>query len=104
MLRCPRPIVSIRLVFVCVLGAASMACAPKSRMIAMRSGQGEAMPVIRIEPGYADRIALMDRYRIHDETRQHLMAKPRVWVEEVSEGEIPDAPTDSTDAPDGPRP
>jgi hypothetical protein len=78
-----------RVLLLSVIALADIGCAPKSRMIAMRSGQGEAMPIIRVKPGYVERIALMDRYRLHDEERKLMMAKPRVWVEEVSEDEIP---------------
>ena len=62
----------------------------KKQAVAMRTGQGEAMPVIEIKPGYVERIALMDRYRLHDETRKHMMARPRVWVEELSDDELPE--------------
>lgn len=44
-----------------------------------------AMPVIQVRPGAAERIALMDRYRLHDEERKLMMARPHVWVEEASE-------------------
>lgn len=46
-----------------------------------------AMPVIVVRPGLADRIALMDRYRLHDEERKLMMARPRVWVEELGDEE-----------------
>lgn len=53
------------------------------------------MPVIQVRPGVAERIALMDRYRLHDEERKLMMARPHVWVEEASEDEEP-----SNDAPE----
>lgn len=55
------------------------------------ASSAEVTPVIPISPGYAARIALMDRYRLHDEDRKHMMQRPRVWVEEV-----PDEPTHDT--------
>lgn len=60
----------------------------------MRTGQGEAMPVIDIKPGVAERIALMDDYRLHDETRKHMTRRPRVIVEELS----PDEPVPTDEA------
>ena len=57
--------------------------------------RSEAAPVIVVSPGAAGRIALMDRFRLHDEERKLMMARPHVWVEEVSEdtsgGDSPDA-------------
>ena len=48
-----------------------------------------AMPMIHVEPcGLAMRLALMDRYRLHDEDRKRMMVRPRVWVEEIPEEEI----------------
>lgn len=77
------------LVLVFVAAMANAGCMTKKQSVAMRTGQGEAMPVIEIKPGYVERIALMDRYRLHDETRKHMMQRPRVWVEEVSPDELP---------------
>jgi hypothetical protein len=37
--------------------------------------------------GLAERIALMDRYRLHDEDRRRMMVRPRVWVEELPDDE-----------------
>jgi len=51
-------------------------------------------PVIAISPGYVERIALMDRYRLHDEDRRRMMERPRVWVEEVEETEDAEPPAD----------
>ncbi len=68
-----------------VLGAVVLlgGCMTKSQAVAMRTGQGEAMPVIEVKPGVAERIALMDEYRLHDETRKHMMRRPHVTVEEL---------------------
>lgn len=68
---------------------ACVGCLSKRQSVAMRTGQGEAMPVIDVKPGYVERIALMERYRLHDEMRQHMMKRPRVWVEEVPDDELP---------------
>lgn len=51
---------------------------------AARSGEGPT-PAIQVSPGVAARLALMDRYRLHDEDRKRMMQRPRVWVEEVPE-------------------
>jgi len=82
--------VSFRVAAIVVLALASAGCMTKRQSVAMRTG-GEAMPVVEVKPGYAERIALMDEYRLHDELRKHMMARPRVWVEEVSEDELPPA-------------
>lgn len=42
-------------------------------------------PVIAISPNVAGRLALMDRYRLHDEQRKLMMERPHVWVEEAAE-------------------
>jgi hypothetical protein len=61
---------------------ACAACAPK----------GELTPDIAISPGVEGRLALMDRYRLHDEERRMMMQRPHVWVEEAPEqAEEPDA-------------
>jgi hypothetical protein len=52
---------------------------------------------IAISPGVAERLALMDRYRLHDEERKHMMRRPQVWVEEVEEADA-DADADTSDA------
>ena len=71
-------------VLVTLLGAAGGAgCMTKRQTATMRTGQGEAMPVIEVQPGLAGRIALMDEYRLHDETRKHMMRRPHVTVEEL---------------------
>jgi len=49
------------------------------------------MPVIQVRPGLAERIALMDRYRLHDDERKLMMARPHVWVEEASDEESDDS-------------
>lgn len=60
----------------------------------------EMTPMIPISTGYAERIALMDRYGLHDEDRKRMMKRPRVWVEEVPDEPAPDA---ADAAPEGPR-
>ena len=52
-------------------------------------------PPIAISPGFEGRLAVMDRYRLHDEQRRMMMERPRVWVEDVPEE---DAGTDDPDA------
>jgi hypothetical protein len=46
-----------------------------------------ATPTIVIRPGVPERIALMDQYRLGDDIRKRMMARPHVWVEEVPEDE-----------------
>ncbi|MBX3232086.1 MAG: hypothetical protein KIT84_19775 [Labilithrix sp.] len=53
---------------------------------APRTAEG-VTPIIHVSPGVAGRLALMDRYRLHDEERKLMMQRPRVWVEEVEEEE-----------------
>lgn len=65
----------------------SAACATKQQAASMRTG-GDAMPVIDVKPGFVERIALMDRYRLHDETRKHMMHRPHVTVEELTPEEV----------------
>lgn len=59
----------------------------KKQAVSMRTG-GEAMPVVEVKPGYVERIALMDRYRLHDEMRHHMMHRPHVTVEELTPDEV----------------
>ena len=49
--------------------------------------RSDAMPRVAFRPGVPERIALMDAYRLGDDIRKRMMARPRVWVEEVPEGE-----------------
>jgi hypothetical protein len=60
----------------------------------------EAAAPIAIRPGVAERIALMDRYRLNDETRKRMMARPHVWVEEVNDDDAP-PPAEARDEDDG---
>jgi hypothetical protein len=55
------------------------------------------MPTIVILPGYVQRIALMDTYRLGDDLRKRMMARPRVWVEEVAEADLESLPLDEGD-------
>lgn len=63
----------------------------------MRTGQGDATPVIEVKPGVAERLALMDEYRLHDETRKLMMRRPHVTIEELP----PDEPTPDEPTPEG---
>ena len=87
-----------------LLGVAGGAgCMTKQQAAAMRTGQGEAMPVIDVRPGVAARIAWMDEYRLHDETRKHMMRRPHVTIEEVPPDEqakeAEEAEPEATEAP-----
>lgn len=62
-------------------------CVSKQRAVAMRTG-GDVMPVVEVKPGYVERIALMDEYRLHDEMRKHMMRRPHVTAEEVTEEDV----------------
>lgn len=90
-----------KIVLVTALAATSAGCLTKHEQVVMRTGQGEAMPAIHVRPGYEGRIALMDRYRLHDEDRKNMMRRPRVWVEEVpdDEAEVPDDEAVAADEP-----
>lgn len=76
----------LRLLFV-ILALSGAGCMSKKQAISMRTG-GEAMPNVEVKPGYVERIALMDRYRLHDEMRKHMMHRPHVTVEELSPEEV----------------
>jgi hypothetical protein len=74
-------------VWVGILGLAGLGCAtPRA------ASKDDYTPAIAISPGVAGRLALMDRYRLHDEDRKHMMERPHVWVEEAPEDEEPEAP------------
>lgn len=66
----------------------ALGCAPRT----------EVTPDIPISPGWAARIAVMDRFRLHDEERKHMMKRPRVWVEEVPDDAWPDDGADDAGA------
>lgn len=87
-------------VAVALAAASGTGCMTKAQAVAMRTGQGEAMPVIEVKPGVAERLALMDDYRLHDETRKLMMRRPHVTIEELP----PDDPTpEGASEPDAPR-
>lgn len=68
-----------------LLGAGSGGCA------GVTARGPELVPLVAVEPrGLAQRLALMDRYRLHDEDRRRMMARPRVWVEELQDDELQD--------------
>lgn len=64
----------------------------------------DVTPPIEISPGAAARIAQMDRFRLHDEDRKHMMQRPRVWVEEVPDEETSAADGGVTGAPNEEEP
>jgi hypothetical protein len=64
--------------------------------------RSDAMPKVEIRPGVPGRIALMDAYRLGDDIRKQMMARPRVWVEEVPESEAASEPeAESTESQGG---
>jgi hypothetical protein len=73
----------------------AVACAPPV---------SNAMPVVVVQPGYVERIALMDKYRVNDEDRKHMMARPHVWVEEASDDDAPDSAEQPEAATEQPPP
>jgi hypothetical protein len=77
-------------------------CMTKAEAVALRTGQGEALPIIEVKPGVAERLALMDEYRLHDETRKLMMRRPHVTIEELPPDDEPaqDAAPPSEDAPE----
>jgi len=92
--------VKMLVVAIALAAASGTGCMTKAQAVAMRTGQGEAMPVIEIEPGVAERLALMDEYRLHDETRKLMMRRPHVTIEELP----PDEPTpEGASEPEEPR-
>jgi hypothetical protein len=79
------------------LTLASAGCMTKRQAVSMRTG-GEAMPIVEVKPGYVERIALMDQYRLHDEMRQHMMHRPHVTVEELTPEEVEALPAEEEEA------
>lgn len=74
---------------------AALGCAPPRPA-------AEAIPEIRVSPGVAARIALLDRYSLHDGMRRQMTKRPHVWVEEVAEEEDDeDASADDAAAKEG---
>jgi len=56
----------------------------------------EFVPMIAVEQrGLAERLAQMDRFRLHDEDRKHMMQRPHVTVEEIPDEEPADADADA---------
>ena len=68
-------------------------CMSKKQAVSLRTG-GEVTPVVEVKPGYVERIALMDQYRLHDETRKHMMHRPHVTVEELTDDEVEALPAE----------
>ncbi|MFO0735008.1 MAG: hypothetical protein U0270_03980 [Labilithrix sp.] len=62
-----------------------------------RAAAESVTPVIAISPGVPGRLALMDRYRLHDEDRKHMMERPHVWVEESPDDTENDAGEDAAE-------
>lgn len=75
---------------------AATGCVSKQQSVSMRTG-GEVAPIVEVKPGYVERIALMDQYRLHDETRKHMMHRPHVTVEELSPEEVDALPSEEQD-------
>ena len=84
-------------VAVALAAASGTGCMTKAQAVAMRTGQRDATPVIEVKPGVAERLALMDEYRLHDETRKLMMRRPHVTIEELP----PDEPTPDEPTPEG---
>lgn len=82
--------------FVVGLALTSAGCMSKKQAVSMRTG-GEAMPVVEVKPGYVERIALIDQYRLHDEMRHHMMHRPHVTVEELTPEEVETLPREEED-------
>ena len=76
---------------------ATAGCMSKKQAISLRTG-GEATPIVDVKPGYVERIALMDRYRLNDEMRHHMMHRPHVTVEELSPEEVEALPQEEEEA------
>ena len=85
------PVGSRALLLALLLAAAG--CVSKQQSISMRTG-GEVAPIVDVKPGYVERIALMDQYRLHDEMRQHMMHRPHVTVEELTPEEVEALPAE----------
>lgn len=67
-------------------------------LLAACAGQrSDYTPPIAISPGFEGRLAMMDRYRLHDEQRRLTMERPHVWVEGVPDEEEADGGTDDPD-------
>jgi hypothetical protein len=69
------------------LVAAAVVAASGTSGCATSQPRSDAARVVTIRPGVAERIALMDQYRLGDDIRKAWMARPRVWVEEVPDAE-----------------
>lgn len=76
-----------RLFFLMLFALASAGCLSRKQAVSLRTG-GDVAPVVEVKPGYVERIALMDQYRLHDEMRQHMMHRPHVTVEELTDDEV----------------
>jgi hypothetical protein len=92
--------VGSRLAILVLLALASAGCMTKKQATSMRTG-GDAMPVVEVRPGYVERIALMDQYRVHDEMRHHMMHRPHVTVEELTPEEVDALPQEEEEAESG---
>jgi len=82
-----------------VLSAIAMlaaGCASKAQMVSLSTGQSDlasATADIKVAPGYEERLALMGNYRLHDEMRLHMMKRPHVTVEQLSDDDETPAET-----------
>ncbi len=70
-------------VVVWLAGAVAAGCVPSG--VPAERGEG----IVVVERGLAERLALMDRDRLHDEDRKRMMRRPHVWAEEVPDDEAP---------------
>jgi hypothetical protein len=90
-----------RLFLLAVFALSCAGCMTRKQAVSLRSG-GDVTPVVEVKPGYVERIALMDQYRLHDETRKHMMHRPHVTVEELTTDEVealPPAAEEEEEAP-----
>src|SRR5687768_18608370 len=95
--------VAARLLLLAVFALSCAGCMTKKQAVSMRTG-GEAMPVVEVKPGYVERIALMDQYRLHDEMRQNMMHRPHVTVEELTPEEVEALPAEEEEEPQAAAP
>jgi hypothetical protein len=87
------------------VSALALAAGCGSRGPTAKTALGETVPLIEVSPGVAGRLAVMDAYRQHDETRKHMMWRPEVTVEELPPEEaVEAAPPSDAAAPSLPAP
>jgi hypothetical protein len=84
---CPAPRVELVVLPRALMLGMALALALALAGCATSQPVANATPTILIRPGVPERIALMDQYRLGDDIRKRMMARPHVWVEEVSDDE-----------------